>query len=89
MEIITLLTILLITLLLGGLHLQGGVVCLIESLQKGTSIYINYMLKNSLSQCAVKLVLRCLYMLNTVMLFDAQKATQTTLNQPQNLKFEG
>ena len=44
---------------------------------------------NGLSRGAEKLVMRNLCLLNTVTISNAQKATQTTLFQLQNLKFEG
>ncbi|MFC4666828.1 hypothetical protein [Falsiporphyromonas endometrii] len=89
MEINILLTILLIIISLGGLFLQKGKICIIEEVQINDYVTIKYNLKNALYQEAVKLILRGCYLLNIVTLTNAQKATQTTLNQLQNHKFEG
>ena len=89
MEISILLTILLIMILLGGSLLLGGKICLILEEQIETSSTNKYDLKNNLFDWVVKLIFRDTYLLNTVSLFITQKATQTTLIQPQNLKFEG
>ncbi|MFC4665801.1 hypothetical protein [Falsiporphyromonas endometrii] len=89
MEISILLTILLIIISLGGSFLQEGKICLVNEEQINDSVTIKYDLRNSLSHWAVKLVLRDLYLLNTVTLVVDQKATQSTSIQLQNLKFEG
>lgn len=89
MEISILLTILLIKFLLGGAFTRGRKICLIEVGQTTLSPSIKFNLKNSLSNRVVKLVLKRLYLLNIVILIDAQKAAQTTQIQPQNLTFEG
>lgn len=89
MEISILLTLLLIVISLGRAFFQEGGVCLINEEQINASVTIKYNLKNGLSQCAVKFVMRGLYLLNIVTLNFSQKATQITLIQPQNLKFEG
>ena len=89
MEINILLTILLIIISLGGLLLQGGRVCLISEEEMDHFSIIKYNLISGLCKWAVKLVRRDLYMLNTVVLTNAQKATQTTLIQLQNHNFRG
>ena len=89
MKISILLTILLIIISLGVAFLIIGKLCLINEEQINDSVTIKYDLRNGLSHCAVKFVLRGLYLLNTITLSFAQKATQTTLIQLQNLKFEG
>ncbi|MFC4665742.1 hypothetical protein [Falsiporphyromonas endometrii] len=89
MEISILLITLLIILSLGGVFLFGCDICLIKENQIDALLSINYELKDAPFQWAVKLVSRIFYMLNDVTVVIAQKTTQTTLNQPQNLKFEG
>ncbi|MFC4666314.1 hypothetical protein [Falsiporphyromonas endometrii] len=89
MEISILLTFLIMIVSLGGLFLRAGKLCLIEEKQIKESANIKYNLINGLSAWTVKFVLRGLYLLNTVALFDAQKVAQTTSIQSQNLIFEG
>ncbi|MDO4672508.1 MAG: hypothetical protein Q4A76_06315 [Porphyromonadaceae bacterium] len=89
MEISIFLTILLIVVSLGGLFLQGGRVCLILEEEIDHFSMIKYNLISGLHDWAVKLVRRDSYMLNTVILTNAQKATQTTLIQLQNHNFRG
>lgn len=89
MEISILLTILLIVLSLGGLFLLEGKICLIKEEQINDSVTIKYYLMNSLYKWAVKFEMKDLYMLNTVTFIGVQKAIQTKLIQPLNLKFEG
>ncbi|MFC4665686.1 hypothetical protein [Falsiporphyromonas endometrii] len=81
MEISIILTILLMIISLGRLHLQEGKICLITT--------VRLILKLGLFAWAVKFILKHLYSLNIVTLNDVQKAIKTTLIQPQNLKFEG
>ncbi|MFC4665836.1 hypothetical protein [Falsiporphyromonas endometrii] len=87
MEISILLTILLIVVSLGGLLLQGGRVCLILEEEMDHFSMIKYNLISGLYDWAVKLVRRDSYVLNTVILTNTQKATQTTLIQLQNHNF--
>ncbi|MFC4665862.1 hypothetical protein [Falsiporphyromonas endometrii] len=82
-------TILLITLLLGGISLLVGKICLIKGEEIEDFVIIKYDLMNGLSQGTVKFIEKGLYLLNTVTLFSTPKATQTTLIQLQNIKFEG
>ncbi|MDO4671389.1 MAG: hypothetical protein Q4A76_00530 [Porphyromonadaceae bacterium] len=89
MEISILLTILLITFSLGGLFLRGGKICLVDEDQINDFVTIKYNLKNALFRWTVKLVLRVLYLLNTVILVCGQKATQITLIQLETYKIEG
>ncbi|MFC4665566.1 hypothetical protein [Falsiporphyromonas endometrii] len=81
MDIGIFLTILLTIISLGGWLLQEGRISLIS--------WDRFILTNSLFTWAAKLVLKHLCLLNTVISIDTQKATQTTLIQPQNHKFEG
>ncbi|MFC4666859.1 hypothetical protein [Falsiporphyromonas endometrii] len=81
MEISILLTVLLMIISLVRLFFQAGEICLISEEQINPD--------GCLSRRAVKFVMRDLYLLNIVALNFAQKATQITLIQPQNLKFEG
>ncbi|MFC4665615.1 hypothetical protein [Falsiporphyromonas endometrii] len=89
MEISILLTILLMMISLGGVFFQGGKICLVNEQQINDSVTIKYDLNKALYLWAVKLVNREVYLLNTVTVSNAQKAAQTALIQPQNLKFEG
>ncbi|MFC4666259.1 hypothetical protein [Falsiporphyromonas endometrii] len=89
MEISILLTILLIVILLGGLFLQGGKVFLMSEEEMDLFSMIKYNLISGLHDRAVKLVRRDSYMLNTVILIDAQKAAQSTIIQLQNHNFRG
>ncbi|MFC4665291.1 hypothetical protein [Falsiporphyromonas endometrii] len=89
MMINILFTLLLIVLLLGGIFLLEGKICLIKEAEIGDFVIIKYDLMNGLSLWAVKLVLKGLYLLNTVILVSTPKATQTTLIQLQNLNFKG
>lgn len=81
--------ILLIIISLGGILLQRGKVCLVEEEQIDASVLTKYILLNSLFVWAVKLILRGLYLLNNFALINAKKVAQITLNQLQNIKFEG
>ena len=89
MEISILLAIFLIAILLGRAFLQWSKVCPILREQIDDSVTIKYDLMNRLSHRAVKFVMRAFYLLNIVVLIATQKATQNTLIQTQNLKFEG
>lgn len=89
MEILILLTILLIAIDLGGYFFQEATVCTIGLKQIATAVSVKSNHQNNLILWAVKLVLKGFYLLNTVTLNSTQKATQTALIQPQNLKFEG
>lgn len=89
MEISIFLTILFIIISLGGAFLQDGKICPIVSLQMDASINIKNDFNNSLSIWAVKFNKRDLNLLNTVTLDSILKAIQTSLNQLQNIKFEG
>ena len=89
MEISILLTILLVVISLGGLFLQEGKICLDDMQQIDDFVVIKYILKRPLYHWAVKLVMRGCYLLNTVALTDALKATQIALIQSQIYKFEG
>lgn len=82
-------TILLITLLLGGIFLLVGKICLIKWEEIDDFVIIKYNLMNGLSRGTVKFIEKGLYLLNTVTLFSTPKVTQTTLIQFQNIKFEG
>ncbi|MFC4666667.1 hypothetical protein [Falsiporphyromonas endometrii] len=81
MEIIILLTLLLFICWLGRALFRAAELCLIGKEQTDRG--------NGLFRGAEKLVMRNHCLLNTVALSNAQKATQTTLIQLQNLKFEG
>lgn len=79
MIISILLTLLLTVISLGGLILQEGKICLIDARQKDLFSSINNNLKRNLNSWAVKLVMRGLGLLNTVMTAGVQKADQTTI----------
>lgn len=79
MIISILLTLLLTVISLGGLILQEGKICLIDARQKDLFSSINNNLKRNLNPWAVKLVMRGLGLLNTVMTAGVQKADQTTI----------
>ena len=89
MEISILLTILLIVISLGGLFLQGGKVFLVSEEEVDLFSMIKYNLISGLHDWAVKLVRRDSYMLNTVILINAQKVAQSTIIQLQNHNFRG
>ena len=89
MEISILLTIFLIIILLGRLFFQGGKIYLIGEEQIIVSSSIGFDSKNRLFHRVVKSVVKGSHLLNIVILTDFQKATQTTLIQPQIYKFKG
>ena len=89
MEIIILLTFLLIIVLLGGSFLQEGKLCLVDLQQIDDFDAVKYTINRSPYHWAVKLVMIGCYLLNIITYSNAQKATQTTLIQLQNLNFEG
>lgn len=89
MKISILFTFLLLNLLLGALFPQEGKMCPFQLVQINAHSIIKYNLQNSLSQVAVKFIQRRLYMLNTIISISTQKATKTSLNQTENLKFQG
>lgn len=89
MMISILLTIFLITISLEETLLQERKICLVKEEQTNNTSSLSYNLKNTLSLCAVKYILRGFYLLNTIILTGNQKAAQTTLIQSQILKFEG
>lgn len=79
MMISILFTILLMIVSLGGLFLLGGNICLTRGEQIVASLIIQYDLNNASSRWAVKLDLRGMNMLNTIIFNGVQKTTQTTL----------
>ncbi|MDO4672009.1 MAG: hypothetical protein Q4A76_03780, partial [Porphyromonadaceae bacterium] len=89
MEISILFTFLLMIVSLGGLLLRAGKICLVMDQKRDAFPGIKYDLANYLSLRAVKLVMREVYLLNTVTLTTASKTVQTTFIQPKNHKFEG
>ena len=89
MEISILLTILSMIVSLGGLFPQAGEICLVKPMHFKAFKSVKFNLRKILSQWAVKLVLRRLCLLNTVILIDAQKAAQSTIIQLQNIQFKG
>lgn len=89
MEINILLTILLTTILLGGLFCLGGKICLIEREQINDYVTVKYNLKNALYQRAVKLAWVRDYLLNIIIPIVDKKATQRKLFQSKNHRFEG
>ena len=89
MEISILFTFLLMIVSLGGLFLRAGKICLVMDQKRDAFPGIKYDLANYLSLRAVKLVMREVYLLNTVTLTAASKAAQTTFIQLPNHKFEG
>ena len=89
MEIIIIFTILIIMLPLGGSQLQPGKLCLHKCLSLLIKANTKIRLTEDSFHWTVKLVVRELYLLNTVALTYDQKATQTTAIQPQNIKLEG
>ncbi|MFC4665181.1 hypothetical protein [Falsiporphyromonas endometrii] len=89
MEISILLTILSMIVSLGGLFPQAGEICLVKPMQIRAFKSVKFNLRKILSQWAVKLVLRGLYLLNTVILIGTQKVAQSTIIQLQNHNFRG
>ncbi|MFC4665907.1 hypothetical protein [Falsiporphyromonas endometrii] len=89
MEISILLTILLIFVSLGELFRQEGKICLVMESQINGFITVKHNLKNALFRWTGKFVFRGVYLLNTVILTDAQKAAQSILIQLQNHNFRG
>ncbi|MFC4666759.1 hypothetical protein [Falsiporphyromonas endometrii] len=78
MEISILLTILLISITLGGILLRRGEVCLIEMEQICALSNIKYNPKNTFCQGAVKFVMKEVYLLNIITAHDAPKGAQAT-----------
>ncbi|MFC4665678.1 hypothetical protein [Falsiporphyromonas endometrii] len=89
MEISILLTILLIFVSLGGLFLQEGKICLVMESQINGFITVKHNLKSALFRWTGKFVFRGVYLLNTVILMDVQKAAPSVLIQLQNHNFRG
>ncbi|MFC4666546.1 hypothetical protein [Falsiporphyromonas endometrii] len=89
MEIIILLSLLFIVCRLGGTNFHAGRIYLFDLFQFESYSIIKDNYQIVLNECAVKPVQRDSYLLNSVVLFDVQKTTQTTLIQLRNLKLEG
>ncbi|MDO4672703.1 MAG: hypothetical protein Q4A76_07305 [Porphyromonadaceae bacterium] len=89
MEIIILLSLLFIVCRLGGANFHAGRIYLFDLFQFESYSIIKDNYQIVLNECAVKPVRRNSYLLNTVALIAVQKATQNTLIQTQNHKFEG
>ncbi|MFC4665889.1 hypothetical protein [Falsiporphyromonas endometrii] len=89
MGILVLLTIFLTLVQLGGPVLQGGKIHSFGSEQIVISINNKNNHPDYMTRCAVKHILKRLYLLNTTTLIDTQNGTQTLLIQHQNHKLEG
>lgn len=89
MEIIILLSLLFIVCRLGGTNFHAGRIYLFDLFQFESYSIIKDNYQIVLNECAVKPVRKDSYLLNSVVLVDVQKTTQTTLIQLRNLKLEG